>query len=167
MKSPENFACLLLLLSTFGTVPIVAAQQPGASPAGQAGLPVAAKTEGQAEHNTARQKDKTGVQPEKPVQPQRKPSPRRHVWQVVGPEPLVNLGPVYSPTLTPRQPATPMPAPIPGTSPVQPGPAPLNSCAGSLCADTAGSQYNIGTGNAGTDSQGRLCNRVGTTVQCF
>jgi hypothetical protein len=101
-------------------------------------------------------------------QEQRKPPPRRAVQQAVGPEPTVNLGspPTYGPTLTPRPPATPGPV-GPSPAPATPAPATINSCAGSRCTDASGSQYNIGTGNAGVNSQGKLCNRVGTTVQCF
>jgi hypothetical protein len=170
MKSLKNLARLLCVLALLGASAFVGAQDPGAS---------VAKREPTTEKKTSAQagrtvgvvqpqpKGKAGPQPAGPVQPQRKPPPRRHVWQVVGPEPTVNLGPVYSPTLTPRPPATSMPAPIPGTAPVQPGPAPLNSCVGNLCTDASGGQYNVGVGNAGTDSRGRLCNRVGTTMQCF
>jgi hypothetical protein len=120
---------------------------------------------------------------DKPAQPQRKMPPRRRsVQQIVGPVPTVNLGsPTYSPTLTPRAPGAIAPigsapitsAPIatsaPGAvpAPVVPAPAIINNCAGSLCTDASGSRYNIGTGNAGTNSQGRLCNQVGNTVQCF
>jgi hypothetical protein len=111
----------------------------------------------------AQPKDKADSHAAKPARQPRKPPPRRHVWQVVGPEPTVNLGSAYSPTLTPRQPG----APAIGTAPVSPGPAQLNSCVGNLCTDSSGRQYNVGTGNAGVDSQGRLCNRVGTTMQCF
>jgi hypothetical protein len=134
------------------------------------------KVEPAADKARAQPKGKLDPESAKPAQQQRKLPPRRHVWQLVGPEPTVNLGPVYSPTLTPRPPGalTPAVGPAPvgqapaiGTAPVAPGPAPLNSCIGNLCTDASGRQYNVGTGNAGVDSQGRLCNRVGTTMQCF
>jgi hypothetical protein len=48
-----------------------------------------------------------------------------------------------------------------------PPPATINQCIGGQCTDAAGRNYQIGTGNAGTDSSGRLCNRSGNTVQCF
>jgi hypothetical protein len=162
----QHLAKLVVVLAGLCTGPVVGAQDEGA-PSAQTGQAAGTAGGQGASAAKAQPKVKPGKQAAEPARPQRKPPPRRHVWQVVGPEPLVNLGPVYSPTLTPRPPTTPMPAPIPGTSQVQPGPAPLNSCAGSLCTDASGSQYNIGVGNAGTDSQGRLCNRVGNTVQCF
>jgi hypothetical protein len=165
MKShARHCACLLIWLSSFGTLAHVAAQEAGAPAAPAAG----AKQDGPPEYRAVQPKGEPDPQQAaRPVRQQRKAPPRHHVWQVVGPEPTVNLGPVYSPTLTPRPPAGAMPAPVPGVAPVLPGPAPLNSCTGNLCTDASGSQYNIGTGNAGTDGRGRLCNRVGTTVQCF
>jgi hypothetical protein len=149
MKSSTSLATVLIALAAFGASSFAFAQE--------------------AEGSMARPEkpaDTTQAQPKaKPAQQQHKPPPRRHVWQVVGPEPTVNLGPVYSPTLTPRPPGAM--APAVGMAPVSPGPAQLNSCVGNLCTDASGRQYNVGVGNAGVDSQGRLCNRVGTTLQCF
>jgi hypothetical protein len=61
-----------------------------------------------------------------------------------------------------------MPAPAPTAGPpAPPPPAQLNTCVGNFCTDASGSSYNSGTGNATVNSQGRLCNRVGNTMQCF
>jgi len=166
MKSRKSIAMVLSALAACAGAANALAQEQG-SAATPAENPAQASPRDSAKAQAA---DKAATQPAAPSR--QKLHPRRHVWQVVGPEPTVNLGPVYSPTLTPRPP-TPPPVAVPGTagapspSPLPPGPAPLGSCIGNLCTDAAGGQYNIGTGNAGTNSQGRPCNRVGTTMQCF
>jgi len=61
----------------------------------------------------------------------------------------------------PVLPATPNPAPVgPSSSQVSP-------CVGATCTDASGATINPGVGNSSVNSQGRLCNRSGTTVQCF
>jgi hypothetical protein len=99
--------------------------------------------------------------------PQQRKPPRRSVQQAVGPEPMApSSAPpalTYGPSLAPR----PHEPPSNANSLPPVAPAPVNSCHGSLCTDAAGGGYNIGVGNAGTNGQGRLCNRVGNTVQCF
>jgi hypothetical protein len=102
----------------------------------------------------------------------RVPPRRRSVQQVIGSVPPVATQ-TYGPTLTPpastlRAPSSVAPAPVAGLPAVTPPPpAQLNSCVGNLCTDAAGSSYTGGIGNATVNSQGRLCNRVGNTVQCF
>ena len=49
---------------------------------------------------------------------------------------------------------------------LRPGPAQVN-CIGNTCNDAAGTTYRTGVGNAAVTSQGRLCTRHGTTMQCF
>ncbi|MFL6672386.1 MAG: hypothetical protein ACJ8LG_03725 [Massilia sp.] len=98
-----------------------------------------------------------------------KPPRRRPVQQAVGPEPLApSSAPpalTYGPTLAPRPHEPPSNAnSLPSAAPA---PAPVNTCHGSLCTDASGGSYNMGVGNAGTNGQGQLCNRVGNTVQCF
>lgn len=61
----------------------------------------------------------------------------------------------------------PIPAPGAAPEPVVPSSNVINSCQGGFCTDAAGKTYNIGRGNAGVNSNGRLCNRTGATVQCF
>jgi hypothetical protein len=178
MEHAKQLASLVVALGLLGTglaqaqeaSPAATVEPPGKPPSVQqepADKPAQSQPKGAADKPT-----------DKLAQPQRKMPPRRRsVQQIVGPVPTVNLGsPVYSPTLTPRSPigstpitsapiATSAPGAVP--APVVPAPAIINSCAGSLCTDASGSRYNIGTGNAGTNSQGRLCNQVGNTVQCF
>ena len=104
----------------------------------------------------------------------RKPPPRRRVPAVIGTMPGPSTPLSYGPVLgTPPGHMSTMPAPAPGGLPPGPSagavppPATINQCVGSQCTDAAGRNYQIGTGNAGTDSSGRLCNRSGNTVQCF
>jgi hypothetical protein len=168
MKSSTSLATVLIALAAVGASSHVLAQEAerNVAPPEKLAEPSSRdKVEPPADRARAQPKGKPDSHATKPTQLQRKPPPRRHVWQAVGPEPTVNLSPVYSPTLTPRPPGVLSPAI--GTAPVAPGPAPLNSCIGNQCTDASGRQYNVGAGSAGVDSQGRLCNRVGTTMQCF
>jgi hypothetical protein len=179
MKSSTSLATVLIALAAVGASSHVLAQEAerNVAPPEKLAEPSSRdKVEPAADRARAQPKGKLDLQSAKPTQLQRKPPPRRHVWQVVGPEPTVNLGPVYSPTLTPRPRGVFSPAigaapvgqaPAIGTAPVAPGPTSLNSCIGNQCTDASGRQYNVGTGSAGVGSQGRLCNRVGTTMQCF
>lgn len=72
---------------------------------------------------------------------------------------------------TPRINATAPPAVVP---PVAPAAAPVGStsssikaCTGATCTDTGGATTTTQTGNATVNSNGRLCNRTGNTMQCF
>jgi hypothetical protein len=89
--------------------------------------------------------------------------PRRPAWQgaeTMAPRPL-------RPAATALSPGVPMPAPASAPRPVVPSSSVINSCQGSVCTDAGGNGYNMGSGNAGTSSSGRLCTRTGVTVQCF
>jgi hypothetical protein len=104
----------------------------------------------------------------------KKPPPRRRVPAVIGTMPGPSTPLSYGPVLgTPPGHISAMPTPAPPGLPPGPSaggvppPATINQCIGGQCTDAAGRNYQIGTGNAGTDSSGRLCNRSGNTVQCF
>lgn len=43
----------------------------------------------------------------------------------------------------------------------------VNACIGATCTDASGATTTGSVGNASVNSAGRLCNRTGTTVQCF
>ena len=100
-------------------------------------------------------------------------APRRQTEQVVGtPLPTVTDG--YRPTLT--SPPSGAPAPV-GTLPVHPTPAgagvpdaplpvPVNGCAAGSCAGANGKRYNAGPAGTAVDPAGRICRKVGNTVQC-
>ena len=67
-------------------------------------------------------------------------------------------------------PVVPPPPPTPAARPRPVGPTTgvIVGCQGNACTDTAGKRYNgIGSGNAGVNSNGRLCTRTGVNVQCF
>jgi hypothetical protein len=142
--------------------------------------------------DAAQHKPKGAAQGARPAQQNRKATRRRSVQQTIGPQtapaPAASYGPTpgpaptltYGPALSsaptaaygPTLPAAPAAAygptlAAPAPTPVIPAPAPLNSCIGNHCSDAAGNSYNMGVGNAGVDSQGRLCNRVGNTMHCF
>jgi hypothetical protein len=104
--------------------------------------------------------------PQKQKQKQSKQTPRRReAWQPAGPlapRPFTNADAAaigYG--------AVPIPAPAQAPEPVVPSTAPLNSCIGGACRDAAGGTYNLGPTGTGVSSNGRLCSRSGTTVQCF
>jgi hypothetical protein len=88
-----------------------------------------------------------------------------------GPSAPLSYGPVLgSPPGHITSMPTPAPAGLPPGAPATggvPPPATITQCIGSQCTDTSGRSYQMGVGNAGTDSSGRLCNRSGNTVQCF
>lgn len=170
---------LLALLSCLSGGSVLAQQSPTA-PAAEQALPEPHATQ-EAKH-AARARDKPEDTPQaqeeragapRPVpRPDanaipKPPPPRRstpaHIQRV---QPIPQAGaPSYGPVLTPGARPSPLPSPTPQAG--LPPPAQLNSCAGGHCTDAAGNSYNLGTGAAGTDSQGRLCNRSGNTVQCF
>lgn len=88
--------------------------------------------------------------------------PRRAVPQRIDPTPRIATD-TYRPTLTPS-PAIPSYAP----APVVPAPArQLNRCDAGGCTDIDGARHIGGAGNATLSPEGRLCNRSGTTLQCF
>lgn len=117
------------------------------------------------------------------------PTPPLSYGPVLGTPPAPSAPQAYGPVVAPSAPQAY--APMPGTRGAQPAPsygpvlgtpppplagsgaagvpppATINQCVGSQCTDTSGRNYQIGVGNAGTDSNGRLCNRSGNTVQCF
>jgi pyruvate/2-oxoglutarate dehydrogenase complex dihydrolipoamide acyltransferase (E2) component len=89
---------------------------------------------------------------------------RRSVQQVIDgmpPSPRIATE-GYRPTPYPAAPPAPGPQPV-----APPPPAQINSCIGAACTDASGALYNGGVGNATINSQGRLCNRSATTMQCF
>jgi len=67
------------------------------------------------------------------------------------------------PPLSAPQPTVPQPA---APQPAAPSSSVIRACQGIACTDAAGKTFN-GSGNAGVDSNGRVCARTGTTVQCF
>jgi hypothetical protein len=103
--------------------------------------------------------------------PNNEPAARRSVQQII--ETMPAKPPVVTdserPSLTPP-PVAPSPSLTPppvAPSPNPPPPAQVNSCDAGGCTDVNGARYNSGVGDASVSGQGRLCNRSGTTVQCF
>lgn len=60
----------------------------------------------------------------------------------------------------------PVPAPARAPQPIVPGTSAVN-CGGGVCTTPSGGTVNLGVGNAGVGSSGRLCARTGANVQCF
>ena len=52
-------------------------------------------------------------------------------------------------------------------TPVVPTGSQVNTCVGATCTDASGATTSGAVGNSSVNSAGRLCNRSGTTVQCF
>jgi hypothetical protein len=100
-------------------------------------------------------------------------APRRQTEQVVGtPLPTVTDG--YRPTLTsppsgaqPPVGALPVhPTPAGAGVPDAPLPVPVNDCVAGSCAGADGKRYNAGPAGTAVDPAGRICRKVGNTVQC-
>jgi hypothetical protein len=90
---------------------------------------------------------------------------RRPAWQAEN-EPMAPRPLRGEPGSVPQ--GVPIPPPVAAPQPVVPSSNVINGCQGSVCTDAAGRTYNgVGSGNAGVNSNGRLCSRTGTTVQCF
>jgi len=105
------------------------------------------------------------TQPPGQQRQQRPPTHRRPAWQpaneAMAPRPLHGEQNAASP-------GVPIPPPVAAPQPVVPSSNVINGCQGSACMDSSGRTYNgVGTGNAGVNSNGRLCAKTGTTVQCF
>jgi hypothetical protein len=161
MRNASSFAPLLVLLAALASGSAFAQQTRSRKPPAKEqaqDTPQAQEEQAAAPQPKGKLCDKAAVK-----QPQR----RRSVQQVIqGVTPIPQAsGPSYGPVLNPGPRPSPMPAP--GPTAASPPPAQINSCNGNHCMDAAGGTYNMGVGNSGTDSQGRLCNRVGNTVQCF
>lgn len=100
----------------------------------------------------------------KDIDPATHPAP-----QNVRPQPV----PMPRPQDTQAVPAstriTPTPTPAPTTAPAPVGPTsrPVSACTGATCTDASGATTAGQVGNASVNSEGRLCNRTGNTMQCF
>jgi len=105
------------------------------------------------------------------VRPQSTPTPAPKTQQEQGVQPVArrsvqqqidSAGRLASPNApTVVAPATSVPTPVvPTTSQVAP-------CIGATCTDTTGATMAGAVGSSSVNSAGRLCNRSGTTVQCF
>ena len=105
----------------------------------------------------------------KQLEEQRRRAARRHqAWQGEGP---MAPRPLRAGAAPPATAAVPIPPPLPAPQPTVPQPAApsssvIRACQGIVCTDAAGNTFN-GSGNAGVNSNGRVCARTGTTVQCF
>ncbi|PYD85254.1 hypothetical protein [Massilia timonae] len=98
----------------------------------------------------------------KDIDPATHPAP-----QNVRPQPV----PMPRPQDTQAVPAstriTPTPTPTTAPAPVGPTSRPVSACTGATCTDASGATTAGQVGNASVNSEGRLCNRTGNTMQCF
>jgi hypothetical protein len=100
----------------------------------------------------------------KQLEEQRRRAARRHhAWQGEGP---MAPRPLRAGEAPPATAALPIPPPLPAPQPTMPSSSVIRACQGIACTDAAGNTFN-GSGNAGVNSNGRVCARTGTTVQCF
>lgn len=83
------------------------------------------------------------------VRPQPSPMPRPQDSQAVPPSARIT------------------PTPIAAPAPVGPTSHPVSACTGATCTDASGATTAGQVGNASVNSEGRLCNRTGNTMQCF
>ncbi|MEM8510873.1 hypothetical protein RCH14_000164 [Massilia sp. MP_M2] len=113
------------------------------------------------------------------VRPQPTPAPKTQQEQGVQPvarrsvqQQIDSAGRLASPNATTVvSPATTGPATTaPATSaptPVVPTTSQVSPCIGATCTDATGATTAGAVGSSSVNSAGRLCNRSGTTVQCF
>lgn len=94
------------------------------------------------------------------AKPKPKAEPRRNVQQRVEPMPRI-AAPSAHPYGRVADPAVGHPAPV------VPAPAQVTGCTGGVCHDSSGTSYNLGSGNTGVSSDGKLCTRSGNTMQCL
>ena len=98
----------------------------------------------------------------KDIDPATHPAP-----QNVRPQPV----PMPRPQDTQAVPAstriTPTPTPTTAPAPVGPTSRPVSACTGATCTDASGATTAGQVGNASVNSEGRLCNRTGNSMQCF
>jgi hypothetical protein len=100
----------------------------------------------------------------KQLEEQRRRAARRHqAWQGEGP---MAPRPLRAGAAPPATSTVPVPPPLPAPQPTIPSSSVIRACQGIVCTDAAGNTFN-GSGNAGVNSNGRVCARTGTTVQCF
>jgi hypothetical protein len=100
----------------------------------------------------------------KQLEEQRRRAARRHpAWQAEGP---MAPRPLRAGEAPPATAAVPIPPPLAAPQPTVPSTGIIQGCQGIVCTDTSGNTFNA-SGNAGVGSNGRVCTRSGTTVQCF
>jgi hypothetical protein len=97
-------------------------------------------------------------------QQQQRPPARRHPAWTPANEPIAPR-PLHGEQNAASQ-GVPIAPPVAAPQPVVPSSNVINGCQGSACMDSSGRTYNL-PGNAGVNSNGRVCARSGTTVQCF
>ena len=96
----------------------------------------------------------------KDIDPATHPAP-----QNVRPQPVPMPRPQDSQAVPPSARVTPAPSAAP--APVGPTSRPIGACTGATCTDASGATTAGQVGNASVNSEGRLCNRTGNTMQCF
>lgn len=106
----------------------------------------------------------------KEIDPATHPAPQ-NVRPVITPQPgsapstqqrIDNSARMPTPSASTVAPAAPN-----SSTPVVPGSSQVNACVGATCTDASGATLSPGVGNSTVNSNGRLCNRTGNTVQCF
>lgn len=97
----------------------------------------------------------------KDIDPATHPAP-----QNVRPQPSPTPRPQDSQPVQPTARIAPTPAPT-ATAPAGPTTRAIGACTGATCTDTSGAMTTGQVGNASVNSEGRLCNRTGNTMQCF
>jgi len=172
MNNSKSLLALLLAFAAAGVGAQTTGATPGQATTGETYRPVldASTTAApapaidmrpmtQEEKNTGRQEPSRL----KEIDPATHPAPQ-NVRPVMTPQ-------TVTPTTTRQQidassrlptPSAPRATPAPGPSSSQ-----VNACVGATCTDASGATVTPGVGNSTVNSNGRLCNRTGSTVQCF
>ena len=171
MNTPKTILAVLLAATAFGA----AAQTTGAAQ----GQPTTGATyrpslDGQQTATPAAPIDMRPMTQEEKATGRQEPSRLMDIDPATHPQPQ-NVRPQPSPIPRPQQDTTvqpsarimPPPAPVAAPTPVGPTSRPVAGCVGATCTDTSGATTAGQVGNASVNSEGRLCNRTGNSMQCF
>jgi len=171
MNPSNTILAVLLATAAFGA----AAQTTGAAPGQPAtGATYRPSLDGQQTATPAPTIDMRPMTQEEKATGRQEPSRLKDIDPATHPQPQ-NVRPQPSPIPRPQQDSTAVqpgaritpPAPAAAPTPVGPSSRPVAGCVGATCLDASGATTSGQVGNASVNSEGRLCNRTGNSMQCF
>lgn len=170
MNKSHAILAVLLAATAFGAT----AQTTGAAQGQPAtGATYRPSLDGQQTSTPAPTIDMRPMTQEEKATGRQEPSRLKDIDPATHPQPQ-NVRPQPSPIPRPQQDGAPVqptaritPPPAPIAAPVGPTSRPVAGCVGATCTDTGGATTAGQVGNASVNSEGRLCNRTGNSMQCF
>lgn len=177
MNKTKSILAVLFAFSTAGAGAQTTGAAPGQPTSGETYRPVLNATTTSApapaiDMRPMTQEEKTTGRQEpsrlKEIDPSAHPAPQ-NVRPVLAPQPNAGRTAQQQIDSSARMPTPSAPVMPSALNPAPAGPtsSQVNSCVGATCTDASGATINSGVGNSTVNSQGRLCNRTGNTMQCF